>query len=130
MNLAVSFYQADPSGIPDGWPKQARQLGDATGPLNAGEQLMTPAELDVYKAARQSAYDTWRNSKLLAEATRIQTNIDALRALFDDFQIAEDTWGALTALQIQTLVRKHNQALLRLRPLFSALYRREVETNA
>lgn len=130
MNLAVSFYQSDPSGIPNNWPKAMRELGQATGPLLAGEQLMTVEELETYRNARRAAYDSWRGQQSTSETTRIQVNITALRALFDDFQTSENNWDTLTAAQIQGLVRKHNQALLRLRPLFANLYQKEIERNA
>ena len=44
-------------------------------------------------------------------------------------QDAEDNWATLTAGQIQGLVRVHNQALLRLRPLLHELYSRHVHKD-
>lgn len=54
-NYAVTFYSGDTTGIPDGWPKDLRLLGDATGPLNAGEQLKTDSEIEAIRAPLNAA---------------------------------------------------------------------------
>ena len=51
QNFAVTLCSGDSTGIPDGWPKNTRPLGEATGPLSPGEQLKTQAEIDSIRAS-------------------------------------------------------------------------------
>jgi hypothetical protein len=73
-----------------------------------------------------AAVPVWR-SNLLARAEAARTvNLLALRDLFADFALYEDGWKNGTNYNnatLQVILRKHNGAFLRLRPLLTELYK-------
>lgn len=62
MNLAVKLYQDEiskPSGIPNDWPSEVRELGESIVLPPGPFILMTEADYASYRATRQSAYNAW-----------------------------------------------------------------------
>ena len=82
MNQAVKFHGTNPRGIPSDWPSETRSLGEATGPLNAGETLMSDAELAAYKAARQSTFDQWHADDRWRQSAVSNIKAEAQRRIF------------------------------------------------
>jgi hypothetical protein len=63
-NIAVKFYSANPdkpAGMPDEWPWQCREIGDATeyadepGPWT----IMTLDAFETYREEKRPLYDAW-----------------------------------------------------------------------
>lgn len=114
-NYAVTFYSGDTTGIPDGWPKDLRPLGGATGPLNAGEQLKTDVEIEAIRAPMSAVMAErklrMRFSQLaptvLAESVKQRLAGSEFQSLKIDAMQSE-----LTSLLVQAYIR--NTRLLQL----------------
>lgn len=127
-NLAVKFYGTNAAGIPTNWPAEIRELKSATNPP-PGFVLMTVQEFQAYKTANQSEYNAWTASQQATNDSARSANIAALASLFDDFLTAENNWTNLSQAQQIGILRKHNQALLRLKPLIQDLYLDRLKTQ-
>lgn len=66
MYIAVKFWKdrADkPTGMPDAWPCETRELGDSRTLPDPSWRLMMCVDLIAYKAARQASYNAWLASQ-------------------------------------------------------------------
>ena len=114
-NYAVSLYSGDPDGVPDGWPKTKRSLGDGTGPLEATEQLMTDVQLAAQYQSLTAAMNAWQQRQataqaaplVLAEAVRQRLASSEFQSLKIDALQSE-----LVSLLVQAYIR--NTRLLQL----------------
>lgn len=62
MNIAVKFYKSHkkkPLGLPDSWPWQCHEIGDATEFEDSDFVVMTVDEYKKYVSDHQSAYDSY-----------------------------------------------------------------------
>lgn len=119
-----SDTNSDTVGIPAQWPRAASPATNAVAP--AGWTNMTTADYSAHRAAFQPAYDAWRATKDSAEKDKTTNAKQAMGALMDDFAAYEDAWKAGTNFNnatINTIVRKHNRALLKMRPMLREFYR-------
>lgn len=57
-----------PSGIPDDWPAEVREVGDGEPVPSGWLQMADAAELSAYRASKQSGYDAWRSQVELPAA--------------------------------------------------------------
>ena len=62
-DYAVTFYSADPTGIPDGWPATRRELAEGEQPVE-GESLVSEEVLAKIMSDRAAAMDA-RNKRML-----------------------------------------------------------------
>lgn len=117
-------------GIPPTWPMllvPART--NVTVP--DGAELMTAKQVERRKsdlAAVYAAFEARRAAREAAMDEVVKNAKTVLFDLFDDFAAYEDGWKAgtnYTAAQIQQIVRKHNRALIKMRPIIRDLYREE-----
>lgn len=135
--IAVKFYSEEPTSHPNrvlGIPTNAvSHVIFNTNSAPPGYVLMSLEQYRDHQVAVRPAHRAWlTNVKEPWDLTNSQppasvvsnrlVNIQALKVLVDTMQDAETNWASLTAGQIQGLVRVHNQALLRLRPLLRDLY--------
>lgn len=125
-NIAMKQYKDFPSdsltvaGIPGDWPKFEQPIGTNT--TFKDWTVMTRAERNALKTKLKPTVQEFFANRKAATDTGKQNNIQALLDLFDTFQTAENNWTNLTTAQRMTLLRKHNQALLRLKPILKQLY--------
>lgn len=107
MNHAVTYWQNDPEGRPDGWPKSTRELGEATGPLLPGEVLATTDQLTAAMENLTAAMVAWDAARRAAEPYVIVDFFDRLtseqrgtiRALAKQDNGIADLWDNLLALR-------------------------------
>lgn len=105
---AVKFWNNltnDPTLIPDGWPRETREIADASEVL-AGETAMTDEELRQRMESLSAAKEAWNVfqstlvSAPLAARSRLATDTIA------DLQQALDNWAALTVAQQKAVLRR------------------------
>jgi hypothetical protein len=88
--------------------------------------ITNAAGRDWYLKFSETNYFASR-SNALAQAEQTRTaNLGALRSLFEDFADFERGWQNGTnynAAAMQTILRKHNAVILRLRPVLQDLYK-------
>jgi hypothetical protein len=135
--VAVKFYSSEPS------TNQNRLLNIPTNVVSdvifntnsapAEYILMTEEEYRTHQETVRPEFRNWftniyqpwalANSQPTSQqiSNRL-ANIQALKDLSDSMQFAEDNWATLSNVQIQGVVRAHNQFLLRLRPILRDLY--------
>jgi hypothetical protein len=129
QNLAVNFHGANTNGIPTNWPSYTRPIGTNTFAPGA-DAVMTSAELDAHKQPLWPQYRAavWlmQSNDMFSATNVVGQNVSALRNLFEDFADYERGWQAGTnynAATVQLIIRKHNAALLRLRPVLQEMYK-------
>lgn len=135
--VAVKFYSEEPASHPNRLLNiPTNVVSDVifnTNAAPAGYVLMTEEAYrdhlkDVrpaFLAWRDNVYTPWALTNSQPSPSVVsnrQSNIAALKFLVDTMENSETNWASLTAGQIQGLVRVHNQAFLRLRPLLRDLY--------
>lgn len=84
---AVLFYDHDPEGRPDGWPRQVRDVG-AGDPIKPGEVSMTPEELDAAMLLLKPAMDKWNTdqaNKPDPAKVEFSENLNLLKRLIEYF---------------------------------------------
>lgn len=117
-------------GIPPNWPMLMIPAAEKI-IAPPGAELMTAKQIDERKAALASdyaAYEARRAARETAVDDAARNAKSVLFDLFDDFAAYEDGWKAgtnYTAAQLQQIVRRHNRALIKLRPIIRDLYREE-----
>lgn len=142
QNYAVRFLSMDPAhefnavpGCPTNWPVARDHIGPAQSTTIPNRAILSQAQLDAVYANAGPAFTNWHtstwknfvatrdNSDLLARSN----NIVRLKSLYADITQYETRWQAgeqaTNAAQINAILRTHNDALLRLRPLLIELYR-------
>ena len=105
-NYAVSLYSGDPNGIPDGWPKTKRSLGNATGPLEATEQLMTDVQLAAQYQSLTAAMNAWQQRQATARAAPLVL-AEAVRQRIAGSEFASLKIDALQSELISLLVKSY-----------------------
>lgn len=116
-------------GIPPNWPMIVMPAG--TNEVSARSALMTLKQVDERKAslaADYAAYEARKAARETAVDDAARNAKSVLFDLFDDFAAYEDGWKAgtnYTAAQLQQIVRRHNRALIKLRPIIRDLYRED-----
>lgn len=119
----VRLVFGDPD-YPEGWPSEQ---------ATANDELIKPGwttnwsrtELEAVRSSLQSQFDAIQAAKLSAIIADRNSRIQLLQDLFNDFDTYEIGWRAgtnYTAAQMQVILRKHNGALLLLKPMLKELY--------
>lgn len=115
-NVAVLKYQyvvSKPSGIPDAWPAEVRELGSGTTLPGEDWVLMTTSELVSYKTDNQSAYNTWREGYVDIES--VTRKIEAAKVfaneLIDRFAAENVLLGVTQAGMTGTVLTKMSAVL-------------------
>ncbi len=117
-------------GIPDAWPMQTIPADDKT-EVPAGTELMSLDQIKERKESLATEYRNYEQRKQTRETAKDTAANNAKVALFDlldEFAAFEEAWKGgtnYTAAQLQTIVRKHNRALIKLRPIIRDLYRED-----
>lgn len=112
MNFAVQWFKGDPSGIPDGWPKLVRPLGEAKGPLLGEEVLQTREELEAVCKSLQSAMDERDATQALAVTTAAKSRDVLLQSAADEARSVLDNWASITAAQQKAILKRVVQVIL------------------
>jgi len=105
-DYAVTFYKGDLTGIPDGWPKDKRELAQGE-QVKPGETFVTEAALAQIMADRAAAMDA-RNAKFkLAQRAHFEV-IELLKQ-----RLSQDPWQEyrIDALQTEFLLLLVNVVL-------------------
>lgn len=113
--------------IPAGWPYQTSNIlpDDFTSVVSGWSTNWTLTQLEAHRNTLQPQMDAILVAKQATEETQRNNRLQLLANLFNDFQQYEDGWQAGTnynAATMQTILRKHNGALLLLKPMLKELY--------
>lgn len=127
---AKTNQQERMDGIPPTWPMVTIPADEKTIVPEKAE-LMTTKQIEQRKADLAADYAAYEARVKAREAAIDDAARNAKQVLFDlldDFAAYEEGWKSgtnYTAAQLQTIVRKHNRALIKIRPIIRDLYREE-----
>lgn len=143
-NHAVRWLSMDPShefnrvpGCPTNFPVAVDSIGTNTVSPWANRAVISEAALRAVYQAVGASFTNWYNGQYRpviqaqADADRqsATNNTAALRSIFDDLLSYEQQWqggsNATTTAQINTILRRHNAAFLRLRTFLQEKYQGE-----
>ena len=117
-------------GIPLSWPMQTIPVDEKT-VIPEGAEVLDSKQIEQRKmnlAEEYAAYEARVKAREAAKDAAVNNAKTALFDLFDEFKAFEDGWQSgtnYTAAQLQTIIRKHNRALIKMRPIIRDLYREE-----
>ena len=124
--------ESNTNEFPIGWPFVIAPAGTSTVVSVGWDTNWTTAQYQSRIAALKPQFDLIQSNLAASAAATAATNevirsekIQRLIDLYSDFQQFDDGWKAGTnynATQLQTLVRKHNEALLLLKPMLKEIY--------
>lgn len=113
------------SSVPDGWPYELSNPVEHSDVLSGWSTNWTMEQVNERIASLKTQYDAIEAARFGAIETNRQAKIKLLSDLFTDFQTYENGWVAgtnYTAAQMQVILRKHNGALLLIKPILKELY--------
>lgn len=130
MCIAQRFFVKLSSGnpeLPDGWPVEtSNPLPDSETSVPAGWSTnWTKSQLNQRIETLRPAYEAIQQAQVTAKQNAESARRALLGDLFRDFHAYEQGWTDGTnynAATLQVIIRKHNAALLLLKPMLKDLY--------
>lgn len=124
QRVLVKFSANNPD-LPNGWPYETSNPLSTTNVPAGWSTNWTIAQVEARRASLQSEYQAIQDAKTLTLQTNRQAQLQALKALFDNFEIYNTGWingSNYNATQMQLILRQHNEALVRMRPFLRDMY--------
>jgi len=108
----------------NGWPIEWLPVSYTNTPAGWTTNVTTAQAL-TYRANLQAAQDARLAEVINSSQTNRQAQLQALAALFNNFETYDVAWkngSNFNAGQLQTILRDHNEALVRMRPILREIY--------